>query len=338
MFAGAFYAYGVVLVLRAPVLAGFLANGNGMGGEAARILGGWVALYAAAIALPRMGAMPERRATRRFDRRFGASRVAVVGLTVVLLLVCVAVLAPLLTSVGPIEAESPATTRYTAPATEHLLGTDRLGRDIWSRLLYGARASLGIAIIAVLLSAFVGTMYGAVSGLASRRIDDAMMRLVDGLLAFPRLLFVLMLVALFSNTIGLLVLAIAATGWMGTARLVRGEVVRLRERDFVQAAVATGVGRARLIARHLMPNAAGPVIVAATLNVGGVILLESYLSFLGLGIQPPAPSWGSMVYEGREMLVEAWWVAAAPAVAITIAVVAFNLIGDGLRDALETKQ
>jgi peptide/nickel transport system permease protein len=330
-----FYAYGVVLAVRIPVLAGFLADGAG--DELARIILGWVALYAAAVVLPRMAAEPGRRALRHFDRRLGSSPAAVAGLAVVLALVSLSLLAPLLASADPVTSTSPATTRYAAPSAQHLLGTDRLGRDIWARLLYGARASLGIAVLAVLLSALIGAAYGALAGLASRRVDEVMMRVVDGLLAFPRLVFVLTLVALFSNSVGLLVVAIAVTGWMGPARLVRGEVVRIRERDFVAAALATGVSRARLIGKHLMPNAAGPLIVAATLNVGGVILLESYLSFLGLGIAPPAPSWGSMVFEGRDMLVDAWWVAAAPAAAITIAVVAFNLIGDGLRDALETK-
>jgi peptide/nickel transport system permease protein len=168
-------------------------------------------------------------------------------------------------------------------------------------------------------------------------VDDLLMRLVAGLLSFPRLLFVLTLVALFSNSFFLLIGVISATGWMGVARLVRGEVLRLKEREFIQAAVATGMGRARLLVRHLMPNALGPVVVAATLNVGLVILLESYLSFLGLGVQPPAPSWGAMVFDGREVLVAAWWVSAFPALAIVLAVVACNLMGDGLRDAFDTR-
>jgi peptide/nickel transport system permease protein len=275
---------------------------------------------------------------RGFERRLSANRAAVWGLGVVLVMMCASLLAPLLApGVDPVEATDPVATRYQSPSGEHLLGTDRFGRDIWARVLYGARTSMGIAVTAVLLSSLLGTAYGAASGFASRRVDDTMMRVVDGLLAFPRLVLVLTLVALFSNSVALLVVAIAATGWMGAARLVRAEVLRLKERDFVHAAVATGIGQVRLVARHLLPNAAGPVIVAATLNVGGVILLESYLSFLGLGVQPPGPSWGSMVYEGRDVLVDAWWVAAFPAMTITLAVVAFNLMGDGLRDALETR-
>jgi peptide/nickel transport system permease protein len=327
----AFYGYVAVVVLR----LGVVVHG---GMELARIAAGALVLYAGAVALPRVVVAPRRRGTRLLDRRLSASATGRAGFSVVLVLVSAAMLAPLLATADPTETKAPAATRYQPPSIEHPLGTDRLGRDIWSRVLYGARTSLGIAVVAVLLSALIGTVYGAMAGLASPRVDDAMMRVVDGMLAFPRLVFVLVMVALFSSSVGLLIMAIAATGWMGAARLVRTEVTRLRERDFVRAAIATGVGRGRLIVRHLLPNAAGPVIVAATLNVGGVILLESYLSFLGLGVRPPAPSWGSMVYEGREMLVDAWWVAAAPAAAITVAVVAFNMIGDGLRDALETKQ
>jgi len=175
------------------------------------------------------------------------------------------------------------------------------------------------------------------SGYAGGWLDEIVMRAVDGLLSFPRLLAVLTLVALFSNAYPLLVVAIAATGWMGVTRLVRTEVLRVKEREFVQAAVASGIGRWGLIVRHLLPNSAGPMIVAATLNVGGVILLESYLSFLGLGVQPPAPSWGAMVFDGRDVLLEAWWVSAFPALAIVLAVTACNMLGDGLHDALDTR-
>jgi peptide/nickel transport system permease protein len=297
-----------------------------------------VVLYVAAVVLGRIAQAPAKRGLRGFDRRFRANAPAVVGLAVVLAIVCAAILAPVLGTTDPAETTDPAGTRYQRPSGEHPMGTDKLGRDVWSRVLYGARTSLGVALAAVALAALFGTAYGAASGFAGRRVDDVLMRVADGLLAFPRLVFVLTLVALFSNSAVLLIVAISATGWMGAARLTRGEILRLKERDFVHAAMATGLGRGRLVARHLLPNAAGPVIVSTTLNVGGVILLESYLSFLGLGVQPPWPSWGGMVYDGREMLVDAWWVAAFPALAITIAVVAFNLVGDGLRDAMETRQ
>jgi peptide/nickel transport system permease protein len=191
--------------------------------------------------------------------------------------------------------------------------------------------------VSVALAVLLGLLVGVTAGYAGGLVDDVLMRVVDGLLSFPRLLLVLTLVALFSNSFVLLVVVISATGWMGVARLVRGEIIRLKRREFVQAAVATGLGGARVVVRHLLPNSVGPVIVAAALNVGAVILLESYLSFLGLGLQPPAPSWGAMVYDGREVLLEAWWVSAFPALAIVMAVVACNLMGDGLRGALDTK-
>jgi ABC-type dipeptide/oligopeptide/nickel transport system permease subunit len=332
VFAAAFYAYGAVVLFRLPALADSWGDGGGVA-----VVGAWAVLYAAAVGLARVARAPQRRGLGRFDRRLRANAAAVVGLSVVLGIVCVATLAPILGTTDPAETLDPAQTRYQGPSSEHPMGTDKLGRDVWSRVLYGARTSLGVAFAAVLLAALFGVAYGAVAGFAGRRLDDAMMRVVDGLLAFPRLVFVLTLVALFPNSLALLIFAIAATGWMGVARLVRGEILRLKDRDFVQAAVATGLGRGRLVARHLLPNAAGPVIVSTTLSVGGVILLESYLSFLGLGVQPPLPSWGGMVFDGREMLLDAWWVAAFPALAITVVVVAFNLLGDGLRDAMETR-
>jgi peptide/nickel transport system permease protein len=332
VFAAAFYLYGVVLVVRVSALLRLWAVD---GWAAGSIVAAWAVLYAAAVGLPKV-ARP-RRAARAFDRRFRGNATAVVGFAVLLSIVCASILAPVVGAGDPTAQREPVTTRYRPPSSEHPLGTDKFGRDVWTRVLYGARTSLSIAFASALLAALLGTLYGAASGMAGRRLDEAMMRVVDGLLAFPRLVFVLTLVALFPNSTGLLVAALSVTGWMGVARLVRGEVLRIRERDFAQAALASGVGRTRLLSRHLLPNAVGPVLVAATLNVGALILLESYLSFLGLGVQPPAPSWGGMVFDGRVVLLQAWWVAAFPAVAITLAVVAVNLIGDGVRDALQTR-
>jgi peptide/nickel transport system permease protein len=227
--------------------------------------------------------------------------------------------------------------RYATPSASHVLGTDRLGRDVWARVAQGGRATLALCLLSVGLAGMIGVVIGAASGSAGRRTDDALMRLVDGMLAFPRILLLLTVAAVASPGVWTLGIALAATGWMGIARIVRGEVRRMREREFADAAIASGVGRVRLVWHHLLPNAVGPVIVAATLNAGTVILLESSLSFLGLGVQPPTPSWGAMVFEGRDALQSAWWVSACPAAAITLAAVAFNLVGDGLRDAFDTR-
>lgn len=272
----------------------------------------------------------------RTRHRFGSNRAAVAGLAMLLAMVSLAVLAPLVSG-DPTRMGSPSLDRYAAPGGGHLMGTDRFGRDVWARVVHGGRVSFALCALSVTLAVAFGTWIGSVAGIASRRTDDAIMRVVDGVLAFPRLLLLLTVVAFAPGGLVTLALAVAATGWMGVARIVRGEVRRTRAREFVDAAIATGVSRRRLLVRHLLPNAIGHVIVAATLNAGAVILLESSLSFLGLGVQPPTPSWGSMIFDGRDALATAWWVSAFPALAITLSVLGLNLVGDGLRDALDAR-
>jgi peptide/nickel transport system permease protein len=334
IFALFFYAYGAIVALRSATWVRLWQDGGPEGrldvGVAAA---GLVLLYVGSIAASLAGR--HGGAGKRFSRRFRASPAAVAGFCVLLAMVSCAILAPALAVSDPTAQETPSLTRYQAPSETHPMGTDKFGRDVYSRVLFGARVSLSVGVISVLLAVVLGLLVGLPAGFVGGWLDDVLMRIVDALLSFPRLLFVLTLVALFSNSFFLLIVVISATGWMGVARLVRGEILRLKQQEFVQAAVATGMGRARLVARHLLPNALGPVLVAATLNVGAVILLESYLSFLGLGVQPPAPSWGAMVYGGRDVLLDAWWVSAFPAVAIVVAVVACNLMGDGLRDAMD---
>jgi peptide/nickel transport system permease protein len=296
-------------------------------GDRGILLAGWVLLYAGSVA----GA----RASGRFRWRFDADRVATVALAVLVAMMAAAVLAPLVSGYHP--ADVAPETRYQAPSSVHPMGTDRFGRDVWSRVVFGGRASFGVCVLSIALALAIGTVFGALSGIAPRRLDDAMMRFVDGLLSFPRLLLLLTAVALAPPSAVALAVFIAVTGWMGLARIVRGEVRRMRTREFVDAAIATGVGRPRLLARHLLPNALGALVVAATLNAGTVILVESSLSFLGLGLSPPTPSWGGMVSEGRDALASAWWVSAFPALAIAMAVVALNLVGDGVRDAVDAR-
>jgi peptide/nickel transport system permease protein len=224
------------------------------------------------------------------------------------------------------------------PGLGHPFGTDQLSRDVLARVVTGARISLGVALLAVALSITLGAAVGIVSGYWGGAIDAALMRLVDGALAIPRLFILLLVLAVWERVPVLaLILIIGATGWFATSRLVRGEVLRIREEGYVRAAEALGARRRRIIFRHLLPNALGPLLVAATLGVGDVILLEAGLSFLGLGIQPPAPSWGGMILDSREVMVSAPWAGIFPGLAIVITVLSANLFGDALRDAVDPR-
>ena len=224
------------------------------------------------------------------------------------------------------------------PGLGHPFGTDQLSRDVLARVVTGARISLGVAFLAVALSITLGAAVGVVSGYWGGTVDAMLMRMVDGALAIPRLFILLLVLAVWERVPVLaLVLLIGATGWFATSRLVRGEVLRIREEGYVRAAEALGGQRRRIIFRHLLPNALGPLLVAATLGVGDVILLEAGLSFLGLGIQPPTPSWGGMILDSREVMVSAPWAGIFPGLAIVITVLSANLFGDALRDAVDPR-
>ncbi|MBW3554745.1 MAG: ABC transporter permease [Gemmatimonadetes bacterium] len=270
-------------------------------------------------------------------RHFRQNVPALVGLVLVVVLYLIAFMAPLLAPYDPIAQGDLTTTGYLPPSGDYWLGTDQFGRDIMSRIIYGARISLAIGFIAVAIAIILGSLLGAIAGYIGGKVDAAIMRFTDMVMAFPRLILLIMIIALFEPSLTLIILVLGLTQWPGTARLVRGEVLSLREQEYIQAARALGFGRWRIILRHLIPNVLAPVIVAATLGIGNTIVLEAGLSFLGMGIQPPTPSWGTLVADGRQNLIGAWWVATFPGLAIVVTVLAFNLVGDGLRDALDPR-
>ena len=265
------------------------------------------------------------------------------GLAVIIAAVAVAVFAPVV-AVDPIAQRDIVATRFQPPfstdlhGTFHLLGTDRFGRDVWARLAYGARVSLGVGALAVLLSVLIGTAVGAAAGFWRGRVGMVLLGLTDFALALPRVVLLLLLASLWEPSALLVIAVLGLTGWMTIARLVHGEVRALAERPFVESAVALGVTGDRVLFRHILPNALTPVIVAAALGIGNAIMLEAGLSFLGLGVQPPTPSWGNLIASGRDTLVNAPWVATAPGVALVLVVLAATLLGDALRDRLDPAQ
>jgi len=256
---------------------------------------------------------------------------------VLLLFVLAAIVAPLITTIDPGLQRDVVQTRFLPPLSTdlhgvfHPLGTDRFGRDVWARLAYGARISLGTGVLAVFLSVVIGVAVGAVAGLWQRRVGILLMGLTDFGLALPRVVLLLLLAALWRPSATLVVLVLGLTGWMTLARLVYGETRALVVRPFVDSAVALGAGKRRILWHHVVPNVLGPVVVSAALSLGNTIMLESGLSYLGLGVQPPTPSWGGMIASGRDTLVNAPWVAVAPGIALVLVVLATALIGDALR-------
>ncbi len=263
-------------------------------------------------------------------KRVRVDRLALAGGVLLLFLAIMAVAAPVLAPHDPRHINLPDA--LLPPSATYPLGTDQLGRDVLSRLIYGARISLSIGLIAVGIAVLVGSLIGAVAGLYGGWVDAVLMRLVDTMLSIPTIFLLLAVIAFIGPSIQLVMVVIGLTGWMGVARLVRAEVLTLKEREFVLAARVLGASRWRLITKHLLPNAMGPVLVSATLGVGGAILTESVLSYLGLGVQPPTPSWGNILNEGRVALGVAWWLTISPGICILVTVLAFNLLGEGMRE------
>ncbi len=300
-------------------------------------VGAWLAL-AAALTVAYFTVAETRRVAARSDagRRFFRHPPAATGLGILAFFVTVALAAPLVAPYPPSLQLDIVGLQNRPPSWIHPLGTDLYSRDLWSRLVFGARISLAVGALAMLVAITAGALVGAAAGYFRRWVDVVLMRLVDVGLAIPRLFVLLMAVALWDRiSLVTLVLLIGLTGWFGTSRLVRAEVLRLREQPFVDAARALGAGSARVIWRHVLPNATAPIIVSAALGIGNVLLLEAGLSFLGIGVAPPRPSWGNMIADGTAQLASAPWTTIFPGLAIALVVMALNAVGDALRDALD---
>jgi len=259
----------------------------------------------------------------------------IIGLLLVGAMSLAAVLAPWIAPYPPSELNVDALLQ--PPSAQHLMGTDALGRDVFTRVLYGGRVSLWVGFVAVGISSAIGLVLGLVSGYYGKVVDEIIMRGVDVMLCFPSFFLILAVIAFLEPSLMNIMVVIGLTSWMGVARLVRAETLTLRERDFVLAARSAGAGPVRVIFKHILPNALAPVLVSATLGVAGAILVESSLSFLGLGVQPPDASWGNMLTDGKEVLGVAWWLSVFPGLAILFTVLGYNLLGESLRDRLDPR-
>jgi ABC-type dipeptide/oligopeptide/nickel transport system permease subunit len=275
--------------------------------------------------------------TRLLWAKLRADRRAMIGLGAIVVLLVLAIAAPLVARADPTRIA--LADQLQPPSLAHWLGTDLQGRDVWARLVYGARISLSVGFLSQGIALAIGLSLGLVSGFYGKWVDETVMRLADVTLAFPSLLLLIALAAAFEPSLTTVLVTIGVVGWAGMARIVRGQVLVVRQLEYVQAARALGERDYRIITRHLLPNCIAPVVIAATLGVAGAIMAEAALSFLGLGVQPPTPSWGSMIADGRdlEQLRHAPWTSLSPGLAIGAAVLGFNLLGDALRDALDPR-
>ncbi|MDP9279570.1 MAG: ABC transporter permease [Gemmatimonadota bacterium] len=271
-------------------------------------------------------------------QRFLGDNRARIGIGIVVVMSMAAILAPLLARQSPITID--LAHLLQRPSAQHWLGTDIQGRDIWSRLVYGARVSLTVGLISQGIALALGVTLGLIAGFYGKWVDEIVMRLADVTLAFPTLLLLIAMVAALQPSEGVVFATIGIVGWAGMARIVRGQVLVVRQLEYIQAIRALGAGDLRIMLKHVLPNVIAPVVIAATLGVAGAIMAEAALSFLGLGVPPPAPSWGSMIADGRdlEQLRRAPWTSVFPGIAIGAAVLGFNLLGDALRDALDPRQ
>ncbi|MEE9912402.1 MAG: ABC transporter permease [Deltaproteobacteria bacterium] len=270
-----------------------------------------------------------------FWEMFYKNKLAMTGCGIVILLFVVSLLAPVLAPFDPGAIDLKNV--LAPPSADHWFGTDQLGRDVLSRMIWGARISLKVGFVATGLAILIGMVLGAVAGYYGGWIDAVIMRFVDIMLCFPTFFLILAVIAFLEPSIWTIMVVIGLTGWMGVTRLVRADFISLRERDFVTAARAIGANDARIIFMHILPNALASILVAATLGIAGAILTESALSFLGIGVQPPTPSWGNILTAGKDNIDIAWWLSLYPGLAILITVVGYNLLGEGIRDASDPR-
>ncbi len=268
-------------------------------------------------------------------RRLARNRMAVGGGLIVLALISAAVFAPVFAPYDPIKQDYDAI--LAAPGQQHIMGTDGLGRDVLSRLIFGARTSMIVGVFTQLVILSIGLTIGATAGLAGGRIDNLLMRFTDIMYAFPDLLLIILLRSIFGGSVAMIFVAIGLAGWVTVARLVRGQILSLKERDYVEAARALGASQARILRYHLLPNALGPIIVALTFGVPAAIFAEAALSYIGVGISPPTPSWGSMIQDGFQAIFAFPYLVLYPGLAIAVTMMSFTFLGDGLRDALDPR-
>ena len=277
----------------------------------------------------------EEKLRHLFWKRFRTNKLALGGAFIVLLLFVVALFAHWLSPYDPGQINVQQVLQD--PTWKHPFGTDPLGRDVFSRMIYGSRISLMVGFVAVGISTLIGIFLGALAGYYGRWVDNLIMRFVDVMLCFPTFFLILAVITLLEPNIWNIMVVIGITGWMGVARLVRAEFLSLKERDFTAAEKALGAKDFRIIFRHILPNALAPVLVSATLGVAGAILTESALSFLGIGVQPPTPSWGNILTAGKDNIEIAWWLSLYPGMAILITVLGYNLLGEGIRDSIDPR-
>ena len=274
----------------------------------------------------------------RFWKNFKIKKMALFGSVFLLLIILITLFCNIITSHNPDDQGDLINDRFTNPSSEHLFGTDKFGRDIFSRVLYGGRLSLAIALSVVILSMSIGIFYGTIAGYFSGILDSVMMRFLDFWLAFPAIFLIMTIIAIFRPSPWFLIPLLSFTSWMEIARIIRAEVLSLKSQDFILAAKGLGLGNFRILIHQLLPNCLNPIIAVAPLKVAEMILLESALSFLGIGVQPPMASWGSIINDGKDVLLQAWWVSAFPGIFIILTVMSFNLIGEGVRESLGLKK